>query len=74
MLGDGLHNLRIVYLKGDPGTLQARLDHRVGHFMPKTMLPSQMAALEEPADAVVVNAALPPSVLVQQILDALKPS
>jgi gluconokinase len=74
ILGDGLRDLRIVYLKGDPATLQERLDHRVGHFMPKTMLPSQMAALEEPADALVVNAAQPPNVLVQQILDALKPS
>lgn len=74
ILGDGLRDLRIVYLKGDPAVLQERLDHRVGHFMPKTMLPSQMAALEEPADALVVNAAQPPNVLVQQILDALKPS
>jgi gluconokinase len=72
ILSDGLRTLRIVYLKGDPATLQARLDHRVGHFMPKTMLPSQMAALEEPKDAIVVNAGQPPNVIVQQILDALK--
>jgi gluconokinase len=72
VLSAGLRTLRIVYLKGDPATLQARLDRRVGHFMPKTMLPSQIAALEEPADAVVVNAALPPDVIVQQILDAVK--
>jgi gluconokinase len=72
ILSDGLRTLRIVYLKGDPATLQARLDHRVGHFMPKTMLPSQMAALEEPKDAIVVNADQPPNVIVQQILDALK--
>jgi gluconokinase len=74
ILSDGLRTLRIVYLKGDPATLQDRLDHRVGHFMPKTMLPSQMAALEEPADAIVVNAGQPPNVIVQQILDALKQS
>ena len=72
ILSDGLRTLRIVYLKGDPATLQARLDHRVGHFMPKTMLPSQMAALEEPKDAIVVNAGQPPNVIVQQILDALR--
>ena len=72
ILSDGLRTLRIVFLKGDPATLQARLDHRVGHFMPKTMLPSQMAALEEPKDAIVVNAGQPPNVIVQQILDALK--
>jgi gluconokinase len=72
ILSDGLRTLRIVYLKGDPATLQDRLDHRVGHFMPKTMLPSQMAALEEPKDAIVVNAGQPPNVIVQQILDVLK--
>lgn len=72
VLGEGLHTLRIVFLKGDPATLQERLDHRVGHFMPTTMLPSQLAALEEPADALIVNAALPPNVLLQQILDSLK--
>jgi gluconokinase len=74
ILSDGLRTLRIVYLKGDPATLQHRLDQRVGHFMPKTMLPSQMAALEEPSDAIVVNAGQPPNVIVQQILDALKRS
>jgi gluconokinase len=73
VLGAGLHTLRIVYLKGDPATLQDRLDKRVGHFMPRTMLPSQMAALEEPTDpdTIVVNAAQPPDVIVQQIVDAL---
>jgi gluconate kinase len=37
------------------------------------MLPSQMAALEEPTDpaVIVVNAAQPPDVIVQQILNAL---
>jgi gluconokinase len=73
VLAQGLQTLRVVYLQGDPATLQARLDRRTGHFMPKTMLPSQMAALEEPADALVVNAALPVHVIVQEILDAIAP-
>jgi gluconokinase len=68
VLAQGLLTLRVVYLKGDPATLQERLDHRIGHFMPKTMLPSQMAALEEPAGAFIVNAALPPDVIVEKII------
>jgi gluconokinase len=74
VLSDGLRTLRIVFLKGDPETLQHRLDQRVGHFMPRTMLPSQMAALEEPTDpnVIVVNAAQPPDVIVQQILNAIE--
>jgi gluconokinase len=74
VLSEGLHTLRVVFLKGDPATLQERLDHRVGHFMPRTMLPSQMAALEEPTEAgvIVVNAGQPPDVIVQQILNAIE--
>jgi gluconokinase len=74
VLSEGLQSLRVVFLKGDPATLQERLDHRVGHFMPRTMLPSQMAALEEPTEAgvIVVNAGQPPDVIVQQILNAIE--
>jgi gluconokinase len=69
VLADGLLTLRLVYLKGDPATLQDRLDHRVGHFMPKTMLPSQMAALEEPEGAFIVDAALTPEEIAEQIIN-----
>lgn len=74
VLADGLHTLRIVWLHGDPAVLQERLDQRKGHFMPRTMLPSQMAALEAPSEAgvIAVNAAQPPDVIVQQILNALQ--
>ncbi len=69
VLREGLSTVRFVFLKGDPAVLQARLDHRKGHFMPRTMLPSQMAALEEPApgEALVLDAARPPSDLVDEI-------
>jgi gluconokinase len=74
VLADGLHTLRIVWLHGDPAVLQERLDQRKGHFMPRTMLPSQMAALEAPSEAgvIAVNAAQPPDVIVQQILNAIQ--
>lgn len=69
VLREGLSTVRFVFLKGDPEVLQARLDHRKGHFMPRTMLPSQMAALEEPApgEALVLDAAKPPNELVDAI-------
>lgn len=71
ILSDGLSTVRFVFLKGDPEVLQARLDHRKGHFMPRTMLPSQMAALEEPApgDALILDASKPPSALVDELAD-----
>jgi len=71
VLRDGLKKVWFVFLKGDPDVLQARLDHRKGHFMPRTMLPSQIAALEEPepGDALILDAAKPPNDLVDEIAD-----
>lgn len=39
---------RFVYLRGDRELLAARMTDRRGHFMPATLLDSQLAALEEP--------------------------
>jgi len=47
--------VQIVYLKGTPQLLEQRLRARVGHFMTARMLASQLAALEEPEDAMVVE-------------------
>lgn len=72
VLRGDLASVHFVYLKGDVDTLQARLDHRKGHFMPRTMLPSQLAALEEPADALTLDAALPSRDLVDQVVDFVR--
>jgi gluconokinase len=71
VLRDGLSKVWFVFLKGDPEVLQARLDHRRGHFMPRTMLPSQIAALEEPepGEALILDASKPPNDLVDEIAD-----
>ena len=42
--------VKFVYLKGDRATLASRLSERRGHFMPLSLLDSQLATLEEPAD------------------------
>jgi gluconokinase len=65
------HHLRLVYLKGTMNVFRERMAHRAGHFMPAELLASQFAILEEPADALVVNAALPPHEIVRQIRDHL---
>lgn len=41
--------LRFVHLHGEPALLQARMDARQGHYMPPTLLPSQLQTLEPPA-------------------------
>ena len=65
-------DLRVVYLKGDAATIEPRLAGRKGHFMPPSLLASQFATLEEPADAIVVDAAQPVASQVAAIARALR--
>jgi carbohydrate kinase (thermoresistant glucokinase family) len=48
-------SVRFVYLKGDAKTIGPRLAGRTGHFMPPSLLESQFATLEEPANAIVID-------------------
>lgn len=64
-------DVRIVYLKGDQATIAARLAARKHEYMPPTLLPSQFAALEEPADAIDVDIRLPVAGQVRFIRDRL---
>ncbi len=59
--------VRFVYLKGTPQLLHERLHMRVGHFMTERMLESQIATLEEPQDAVIVDIARSPEEIVADI-------
>ena len=43
------NNLRFVFLKGDRPLIAERLALRRGHFMPPSLLDSQLATLEEPS-------------------------
>jgi gluconokinase len=61
--------VKLVYLKGDFALIQARLKDRRDHFMSADMLDSQFAALEEPQDALRVDAAAPPAEIVRAIRD-----
>ena len=56
-LSDGLDGLRFVLLDGDRALLRERLEHRPGHFMNPALLDSQIATLERPANALVVDIA-----------------
>jgi gluconokinase len=48
-------NVRFVHLAGDQGTIAARLGARTHHYMPPTLLASQLATLEPPQNAIVVD-------------------
>lgn len=57
-LTGGLPGVAMVYLKGSPDLLRARLEERArggGHFMRPEMLESQLATLEEPASSAAVT-------------------
>ncbi len=64
-------DVRFVWLDVPRDVLARRLRERRGHFMPPTLLDSQLATLEPPRDAVVVDGTLPVDVIVATIRAAL---
>ncbi|MGQ2980607.1 MAG: gluconokinase [Polaromonas sp.] len=48
ILRSGAPDLRFVYLHGDQALLAARMAARTGHYMPLSLLDSQLATLEPP--------------------------
>ncbi|MBS1184364.1 MAG: gluconate kinase [Proteobacteria bacterium] len=60
-----------VYLKGSVETIATRLQARKGHYMNPALLASQLATLEEPDDAIVVDIAPPPAIIAQDIVARL---
>ena len=63
--------VRVVYLKADGPLLRERLRGRHGHYMKESMLDSQIATLEEPDNAVVIDAAESAEDIVREIRDLL---
>ena len=57
-----------VYLRGTPALIRERLRARVDHFAGESLLDSQLATLEEPRDAIVMDIALKPEAIVEQVL------
>lgn len=66
--------VRFVHLQVPPSELKERMEHREGHFMPPSLLPSQLATLE-PLDAeedgVVVDSRPTPELTLAAIVEAL---
>lgn len=68
-------DLVLVYLHGTPELLAARMAQRDGHFMPPSLLESQLATLEEPAadeDAIPADVTLPPEQIVEHVASLLR--
>lgn len=71
VLGDGIRDLRFVYLHGEANLIDGRLRLRRGHFMPAELLGTQLAALEPPEDALAVSLGLPTGEQVRRVIDGL---
>lgn len=63
--------VRFVYLRADAETLRQRLEGRRGHYFRAGMLASQIAALEEPTDALSIDAVQSPEAIVSRIVRSL---
>jgi gluconokinase len=71
ILKAGRPGVRFVHLKADPDLIRSRLAQRRGHYMPASLLDSQFAALEEPADAITVSVEGTPDAIVAETMKAL---
>jgi gluconokinase len=60
-------NVKLVYLKGSYELLRERLHSRKGHYAGEQILAGQFADLEEPTDAITVDAAQSPEQIVTEI-------
>ncbi|HEY2531576.1 MAG TPA: gluconokinase [Xanthobacteraceae bacterium] len=66
--------VRLIYLRGTRGLVAERLAGRHGHFMPASLLLSQIDTLEEPEpdeDPLIVEIGPPPSEVADEIIQQL---
>ena len=63
-------DVRFVYLRASAALLRDRLAHRVGHFAGPELVDSQLETLEEPPDALWVDASRRPDEIVAHIREA----
>ena len=67
----GLREVRWVHLRGTFELIQSRLQARKHRYMPASLLQSQFATLEEPADALTVDIADTPQALARTVIAGL---
>jgi gluconokinase len=67
-LGEGIADLRWVFLDASAALLSARLQARAGHFAGPAIVASQLHALEPPAHALRLSASRP----VDEMVDAIR--
>ncbi|MBS1708257.1 MAG: gluconokinase [Armatimonadetes bacterium] len=71
-LAAGIPDVRWVALVGSREVLHPRMAARVGHFMPQSLLDSQLAAWEPPQEGITVDVARRLEDIVEQVVQALR--
>lgn len=74
LLGEGCADIRFVHLDGPSELIRERLRARSGHFLPASLLASQLAALEPPGTdepALRLDVAGAPDEIVEELLRGL---
>jgi gluconokinase len=66
-LAGGLKPVRFIYLKAPEAVLRERLASRVGHFAGPSLLATQLATLEEPCEAIELDATASPTGIVHAL-------
>ena len=69
--GDTESDLVFIYLHGSHHLITQRMAGRKGHYMPPSLIDSQFAILEEPADAIRIDIDHTPEEILQNVLRAL---
>jgi carbohydrate kinase (thermoresistant glucokinase family) len=72
-LTDGIPEPVWIYLRGTRDLLLSRLTARQNHFMPSSLLDSQLATLEEPPYAIVCDVAESAETIVSRLVPELLP-
>jgi gluconokinase len=71
LLQGGDARVRFVYLTGSRALIEERLKARRNHFMPATLLDSQLATLEPPASALTFSCEQSPEEIAAALIQAL---
>jgi gluconokinase len=66
-------NLKIIFLRGTIDQLHRNLVTRTDHFAGESLVPSQLATLEEPAGVIVEDIAATPEEIVEDVCARLAP-
>ena len=64
--------MTLVFLRGDAELIAERMRKRE-HFMPVSLLETQLATLEAPVNAIIVDIAQPLETMLEQVIAQLRP-